>query len=29
MTELDALFNLDPNLETLDKTVNEKYALTP
>ncbi|KAJ4307383.1 hypothetical protein N0V94_009741, partial [Neodidymelliopsis sp. IMI 364377] len=29
MTELDALFNLDPNLESLDKTVTEKkHAVT-
>jgi hypothetical protein len=26
MSELDSLFNLDPGLETLDKTVLEKYA---
>jgi hypothetical protein len=28
MTELDALFNLDSSLDTLDKTVHEKSVLT-
>ncbi len=25
MDELDTLFNLDSNLDTLDKTIHEKY----